>query len=161
MNREQIEVKIKWQAERIAELEAEVDGLTMHLEDRNQKIEELHKRWDDENNAHIRLKGRYDALKAIQSNRDVQSSVQSPEDLVEELWEQTDKVSYKELAKYTEQLQQEIERLKSPSLVNDELLEACKSALWSGAIRFANNALDRSIKEKLEAAIAKASKEEL
>jgi hypothetical protein len=51
--------------------------------------------------------------------------------------------------------------IESPSLVNDQLLEACKSALWSGAIRFANNALDRSIKEKLEAAIAKASKEEL
>lgn len=37
-----------------------------------------------------------------------------------------------------------------------DLLAACEKALNSGAIKFANNALDRGIREDLEAAIKKA-----
>ena len=36
-----------------------------------------------------------------------------------------------------------------------ELVEAAESALWSGALKFPNNVLDKTIKTKLEKALAR------
>ena len=61
------------------------------------------------------------------------------------------KIAVKEMGKWAE-------RADHLQAENQRLRVACESALWSGAIRFADSALDKEIKRKLEEALKRTVK---